>query len=799
MKFSENWLRTLVPIAWNREELVSRLTMAGLEVESLQAIGADLDAIVCARILEAAPHPGADRLRVCSVDAGGDAPVTIVCGAPNARDGLMAALAPPGSRLPDGRTIEAASLRGVESMGMLCSAQELGIDQDARGLIELPDSAKPGAPVATVLELPDAIIELKLTPNRSDCLGMEGLAAEVAALASLRWTAPPAAPVAATLGANDRSVARLDAGAACPRYLGRVVEGVDMHAESPGWMRRRLIRSGLRPVNAVVDISNYVLLETGQPTHAFDLTAVGEGLAVRWAVAGESLHLLDGRTVKLDAESLVVADARGPLALAGVMGGFDSRVTDSTTALLLEAAHFAPAAIAGRTRRFGLNSDAAHRFERGVDPELPRRAMERVTALVLEVCGGRAGPVSESCLDELLPAAATIRLRQSRVSRVLGIDPGREHIQAILQSLGMRVDPDAEGWMVRVPSRRFDLAIEEDLIEEVARVVGYDTIPARVPEGAISAPELASGRVDTALAADALRHRGYVEAINFSFLDAMLLKHWKLDAAGVRLANPLATDLAVMRTALLPGLVQALERNSTRQLARLRLFECGRVFHASADGGAPVETPRIAGCAMGSASREHWEGKSEPMDFFDLKGDVQQLMALSGAASSDFDFAPRDDTPAWLHPGQSAALTRDGRVLGWLGAMSPHLRAALDLDFSVWMFEFELDALLRRGLPQAGAISRFPSVRRDLAIIVPEGIPFARIEACVREAIGPLLQEVILFDRFVGPELPPGCKSVAIGLILQDPSRTLEDQDATGAVAAAVSALECGLRARLRG
>ncbi len=794
MKFSEKWLRSIVPIDLDRAQLIERLTMGGLEVESCQELGAGLEAILVGKLLSVDPHPAADRLRVCLVDIGGDAPLQVVCGAPNARVGLRAPLAPVGCRLPGGVEIKSAVLRGVESFGMLCSAKELGIDSDASGLLELPQDSTPGAVIGTVLGLPDAIMELKLTPNRADCFGMEGLAAEIGALSGRVWERPAVEPVAVT--AEAKVQAALHAGEACPRFLCRVIEGIDATAPTPAWMRERLLRSGVRPVNVVVDAGNYVMLETGQPTHAFDRAQVGEGLEVRWATAGEHLHLLDGHEVQLQADTLLVADANGPLGLAGVMGGMGSRVTAATRDVLLEAAHFAPSAIAGQARRFGLGSEAAHRFERGVDPELPARAIERLTELILDACGGKAGPVIESTTPSGPLRSAPIALRFARIGRVLGFSPLPREVEVLLGALGMRLETVPGGWTVTPPSRRFDLAIEEDLIEEIARIAGYDAIPARVPEGAISVPSLPEGRVEPAALADALRHRGYTEALNFSFVDAGMLRRWGLDSNAVTLANPLSAELSVMRTALLPGLLEALAKNVARQQPRVRMFEIGRVFARSAAGAAPIETLRIAGCATGGVSPQQWSVSMRDMDFHDIKGDVEQVLAVTGVAGRHRFVA---DAPCWLHPGRSAALHLAGRGIGWLGALSPALQRALGLDAETFVFEFDLDPLLERTLPRAMEPSRYPSVRRDLSLLVADGVPYAEIAACVHGAGGPLLRELVLFDRFVGADLPPGCKSVSIGLILQEPSRTLAEHDVVATVASVVAALERGLGARLRG
>jgi phenylalanyl-tRNA synthetase beta chain len=793
MKFSENWLRDLVAIDAPREALVERLTMAGLEVEGVETLGEGLVEVVIAEILAVESHPNADRLRVCRVSTGTDAmPVTIVCGAPNARPGLRAPLARPGARLPNGMAIRVASVRGVESHGMLCSASELGLSTDAAGLMELPADAPVGMPLAEWLGLPDASIELKLTPNRPDCLGMEGLAAEVAALfdAPRRAIEVPAAPVTS---ARTLPI-KIDAPAACPRYLGRVIEDVDPSRPTPSWMAERLRRAGIRSISAIVDCTNYVMLELGQPMHAFDLERIDEGIHVRMAGARERITLLDGREVELDPGFLVIADARGPLAVAGVMGGYGSRVTDATRHLFLESAHFAPDAITGRARKLGLHTDASHRFERGVDPALPERALERLTGLLLEVVGGRAGPVTRAEHVDALPARPSILLRRERLARVLGMAIPDVRVEAILRGLDMRTEAHAEGWSVMPPSRRFDLAIEEDLIEEVVRVHGYDAVPTRLPSGGgrIAAPT--ETRVPESVMRCVLTTRGYVEAINFAFVPSAWLEAWQLHDGAIALANPLSADLAVMRTALLPGLVDAVRRNLTRQQSRVRLFEVGRVFRAGADG--PVETDRVALAACGSAAAEQWGVRARPMDWYDLRGDVEHLLALLGTARADVRFEPASDP--WLHPGRAAVVLRDGREIGRVGVLHPGLAARLDLGVDVHVAEFDLEPLLARELPRATTVSPFPQVRRDLALIVADDLPFAALAALARRVAGTSLKDLILFDEYRGPGLPAGRRSLAIGLILQDDSRTLTDPDVDAVVAAVVHAAGAEFGATLR-
>ena len=793
MKFSENWLREIVAIDATHEALTERLSAIGLEVENVEAIGGPLDGVVVARIVSCAKHPEADRLQVCSVDAGGSEPVQIVCGAPNARPGLVAPLATVGATLPGGLQIKPAKLRGVESFGMLCSAKELGIDPDASGLLELPDDAPVGAALAGYLGLPDASIELKLTPNRADCFSIRGIAFDVAA--AFGSSVHPLVIETAPIASHAQIAITLDAGSDCPRYCGRVIENVDATAPTPVWMRERLKRSGIRPISMLVDVTAYVMLELGQPMHAYDADKLEGTIGVRRAHAGEAIKLLDQREVVLDSGFVVIADAAGPVGLAGVMGGWESRVTDATRNVFLEAAHFAPSAIVGRSRKLGMHTDAAHRFERGVDPELPPRAIERATGLIQSIAGGQAGTISESRLDADAVARPAVMLRRDRLARVLGMHVADAEVARILRALGMDVDVRADGWSVIAPSSRFDIAIEEDLIEEIARIHGYDAIPTAMPSGEIRIASASETRVSDADIRRQLAARDYREAINYAFVDAGLLAQWSLDAGAVALANPLSSDLGVMRTSLLPGLVQALRHNMARQQSRVRLFELGRVF-ALQEGAAPRETQRVAAVCCGNVSTEQWGEAARPLDFYDLKADLESLAALGGQ-DSGLRFLPASEP--WLHPGRSAEIWRGELRLGWIGHLHPRLLKALDLDTEVLAFELDIEPLAARAIPAAATLSRYPLVRRDLALVVPDAIPWATVETTLKSALGSLLREVRLFDVYRGAGLDPDTRSVAMGLILQDVSRTLTDHDADGVVAAAVAALgrECG--AVLRG
>lgn len=792
MKFSENWLREFVNPAADSAELCRRLTLAGLEVEAAQALGAGLAGVVVAEILACDKHPNADKLRVCQVAAGGEHRVQIVCGAPNARVGLKAPLAMVGAQLPNGMAIKSAALRGVESNGMLCSARELNLDADGAGLLELPADAPVGAPLADYLSLPDTAIELKLTPNRPDCLGLQGLAFDVAALFGLRANAAHIEPVAATI-ATQRSV-RLQAGADCPRYVGRVIAGVNAAAPSPLWLAERLRRSGIRPISAIVDVTQYVMLELGQPMHAYDDSRLHGDIRVRHARAGEPIALLDGNVHTLAADTVVIADEREAVGLAGIMGGNESRVTDATRDIFLEAAHFAPAAIMGRARKLGLHTDASHRFERGVDPELPCLAIERATRLIVDICGGQAGPAVHTHQDEFLRPHAAVSLRRERLARVLGIRVDDAEVERILAALDMRVEKTAEGWRATPPSRRFDIQIEEDLIEEVVRIHGYERVPTHAPSGELRLHLPPEAQIPHARLCAQLAARGYREAICYSFVAHDLLGKWGLAADAVALANPLSADLAVMRTSLLPGLMDALKHNLNRQQERVRLFETGKVFAGSGD--ALRQQPKIAAVACGRAVAENWSGDKRALDFFDIKADLESLLALAGPTRK-VTFAAADCP--WLHPGRSAQVTVDGVAAGVVGALHPRLLKALDLDDDVYAFEADLAAMATGAVPVAAPISAFPSLRRDIAVVVAEAVSYAAIESCVREAVGSQLTEVVVFDRYAGPNLGLGAKSLAIGLILQDDSRTLTLEDADSCVSRAVAALEREYQAKLRG
>ncbi len=791
MKFSEQWLREWVNPSVSTEELVHQLTMAGLEVDAVEPVAPEFQGVVIGRVARVEPHPDADKLRICQVDVGAEAALSIVCGAPNVYEGMHAPTAVVGATLPGDFRIKKAKLRGVESFGMLCSAKELGLSEASEGLMDLPSHSPVGQDIRDYLGLDDATIELGLTPNRSDCLGVAGIAREVGVLHGLEVTGPPMEPVVPATDATFPVV--LEAPADCPRYVGRVLRGVDPTRETPMWMKERLRRSGLRSLGPLVDVTNYVLLELGQPMHAFDLAKLSGSIRVRHASGAEKLLLLNGDEVTPEADTLLIVDDSGPLALAGIMGGEPSSVGDETTDIFLESAFFTPECLAGRARRYGLHTDSSHRFERGVSPDLQRRAMERATALLLDIVGGEAGPVIEVAAEEHLPKRNPIRLRAARVGRVLGaqVDPAR--IEAILTGLGMSVVAAAGEWQVTAPPFRFDIGIEEDLIEEIGRIVGYSSLPSTLPVGTLTMLSRPEAHTSLRRFKAALVDLGYQEAITYSFVDPKI--HSLLDPARqpVALANPISADMSVMRTTLWPGLVQALLHNVNRQQGRVRLFEAGLRFVPEA--GEVRQELVLAGIAFGPALPEQWATGTRMVDFFDLKGDLESIVALTGR-QGELIFSP-EENPV-LHPGQSASVSLGGEPIGWIGALHPGVEKALGVPGKVFVFEVRLDALQRGRLPTFAELSKFPAIRRDIAIVVDRGLPAERIMAAIRANAPETLQNLKLFDVYAGERIDPSRKSVAVGLTLQAQSRTLKDEEVDAAIKNIVESLKTEFGATLR-
>lgn len=770
MQFPESWLRSLVNPALDTAQLAHALTMAGLEVEALAPAAPPFNNVVVAEILSAEKHPDADRLRVCQVDVGEAAPVTIVCGAPNAAAGLKVPCARPGAKLP-GIEIKVAKVRGVESFGMLCSTRELGLEGAADGLMVLPADAPVGEDFRSWLNLDDTLITLKLTPNRADCLSLQGLAREVGAITGAEVRFPQIVEVAPSI--QDAVPLQVTASEACPRYLARVVRGIDAQAATPRWMAQRLERSGIRPLLAPVDITNYVLLELGQPMHAFALSRLNGGIEVRLARPGERLELLDGQVVELAPDMLVIADAGGPVALAGIMGGRPASVERVTVDVMLEAAFFAPAAIAGRARRLGLSTDSSHRFERGVDFGAIRQAMERATQLLLDICGGQAGPITEAVAE--LPWREPITLRLARLTRVAGIELDADQVARDLAAIGAGVERQGDRLVVTPPSFRFDLTIEEDLIEEAVRLFGYDNIPAQPP----AAPSRMLPQDETVLADDTLRQMmvdlDYQEVITYSFVDPAWETALDAGARPLLLANPIASQLSAMRTTLWGGLIETLRHNLNRQQARVRIFELGRVYVSLAE-----QPMRLGGLVYGDALPEQWGAPSRRVDFFDLKGDLERLFGHALDARGG-------EHPA-LHPGQCAELWADGRSIGWIGSLHPRLVQAFDLPAAPVLFELDSLALARRSLPRHAALSRFPQMQRDLAFVLDVHTPAGELLAALREAAADRVRSIEVFDDYRGKGVAENQKSLAIRVVMQDTERTLTDQEVDDAVQKLVDA-----------
>ena len=791
MKFSEQWLREWVDPQVSTAELAEQLTMAGLEVDAVEPVAPAFEGVVVGEVVDVQPHPDADKLRVCKVAVGEAEPLDIVCGAPNVYAGMRAPTALVGGELPGGLKIKKAKLRGVPSHGMLCSANELGLAENAEGLMDLPADAPVGTTLRDYLGLDDTTIELGLTPNRGDCLSIRGVAREAAVLNGLEPGGPALPPVAAVH--DETFPVQVEAADDCPRYVGRVVKGIDNRAATPLWMQERLRRCGLRSLGPVVDVTNYVLLELGQPMHAFDRGRLQDGIVVRRAGQGERLTLLDGQELELDGDSLVIADGAGAQALAGVMGGQATACTEATTDIFLESAFFAPMAVAGRARAFGLHTDSSHRFERGVDPDLQRQAVERATALLLEVAGGEPGPVIEVCDEARLPQRPTITLRAERLARVLGMAVPEEEVTTILGRLGLAVTAGEGGWQATPPAFRFDLAIEADLIEEVGRVHGYQRLPSTLPEVRVEPPAMPEARVGTARLRQALVGRGYQEAISYTFVDPDLQGRLDPEVEGLRLANPIASDMAVMRTTLWPGLVQAVQHNLNRQQERVRLFETGLVFEPGPDGLS--QRGALGGVLCGPAVPEQWGETARAVDFFDAKGDLEAVLAAGGEREA-FAFAAARH-PA-LHPGQAARIERDGQAVGWLGRLHPGLARELDVPEATFLFQVYLEPTVAGRLPRFDELSRFPANRRDLALVVGREVPAARVLASARQAAPAIVREVGLFDVYAGKGIEPGRKSLAIRLTLQENYRTLTDSEIDEAVATVVASLGRELGATLR-
>ncbi|NCT56583.1 MAG: phenylalanine--tRNA ligase subunit beta [Legionella sp.] len=791
MKVSESWLREWVNTPVAGAELAAQLTMAGLEVDEISPASGDFKQVVVGFVRTARPHPEANKLTICEVDAGFDAPLQIVCGASNVRANLKVALAIPGASLPGGMSIQKTELRGELSEGMICSSVELGLEATSDGILELPDDAPVGQAIEHYLKLNDQILTVELTPNRADCFSMRGIAREVAALNQCALNTPEVAVQNSSI--DDVCSVIIHAEDACPGYAVRLIRGVDRTAVTPLWMKERLRRAGIRSLNPVVDVTQYVMLEFGQPMHAFDAQKISGHVQVRMSQAGEKLTLLDGQEITLEAGVLLIADEHKPLAMAGIMGGSDSAVNGDTTDILLESAYFTPELIAGVARTYGLCTDASQRFERGVDPALHPLMLERATALLLDISGGNAGPVTWVHTKNYLPTV-TIAFNPARVQSLTGLVVSKARMQSMLEALGMTVDaPEDAQWHVSVPSYRFDLRLDVDLVEEIARLHGYGNLRPEPTVGALQAGTISPFHRQSRAVSRVLCARGYHEVITYSFVDPAVQEVFYPDVATKTLVNPLSSELASMRVGLWPGLISALLRNASRQQGAMKCFETGVVFDMQ--GEQLKERAMLAGLMTGETGSLNWSEPTRVYDFYDLKGTVEALFAdITGAGK--LTFSP--EALSALHPGKSARIMLGERAVGWMGALHPALAEVFGLDTEVLLFEIKLDAFEATQTPLYRAISKYPQVQRDLSLLVDQTISASQIETVVRRKSAELLKAFHVFDHYTGTSIPENKKSLGIALILQDEHRTLTEQDITPLMENVMAALESELGIHVR-
>ncbi|BBT50325.1 phenylalanine--tRNA ligase subunit beta [Acinetobacter baumannii] len=791
MKISENWLRTWVNPAIDSDTLSDQLTMLGLEVDELAPVAKPFTGVVVGEVLTVEQHPDADRLRVTTVNIGSGEPLQIVCGAPNVRAGMKAPVATIGAILPGDFKIKKGKLRGVESQGMLCGASEIDLEDKIDGLLELPADAPVGVNIREYLKLDDNVIDISITPNRGDCFSIRGIAREVAVINQLQMNEPEIKSVDATITDEKKVVINTDG---APRYLGRVIKNVNVKAATPEWMEQALARSGIRTHSILVDITNYVLMELGQPMHAFDLAKIEGTVHVRQAKPKEKLQLLNDQEVELQDDVMVIADDQKALAIAGIMGGLASSVTDDTTDIFLESAFFAPLAIAGRARRFGLHTDSSQRYERGVDFELPLIAMNRASQLIQELAGGEFGPITVAEKSDLLPKREAIELKQAQVDQLLGYKVAAEFITDALTRLGCEVTVQADGeWSVVPPSHRYDMAIYQDLIEEVARIDGYDNIQISLPSMDVQLAKY-QDRFEIAQLRQTVVTLGYQEAISFSFADAKLEKQLNPQVSPLMLANPISSDLAAMRSTLLSSLIPCVQYNLNRQQSRVRFFELGLRFdYQNANSIQDLrQIPTLALVAVGSREPESWHAKPQPMDFFDFKGEVEEILA-AGRVKVEY---VRSERP-WLHPGQSAEILVDGQSIGYLGRLHPSLENELDLS-TTWVAELDQAAVLQSYVSNFTELSRFPSVRRDIALLISDNINVRDIQQLIEKTGGELLDSTWLFDVYTGQGVEEGKRSLAFALLWQHPSRTLEDAEIKSGMDNIIQVLENTYQATLR-
>jgi len=792
VKITFSWLREFTPLNVTPAELAAQLTLAGLEVESVAPVAPPFSGVLVGEVIDSGQHPDAEKLSVCQVTTDGNNRLQIICGASNVRAGLKVAVATIGAQLPGNISIKRAKLRGLESNGMLCSARELGLGEEYEGIMELAASLPLNRDVREALDLDDTVLEVAATPNRGDCMSVFGIARDYAAAQDRRYLKYKVASVEAAHSAVFP--VNIEAAAGCPIFASRLIRGVKPEAQSPGWLRERLRRVGINSISPIVDVTNYVMIELGQPLHAYDSTRLAGKITVRAAKPNERIRLLDDQEYLLDPDFLVIADSSGAIGLAGVMGGLGTAIGDATTEVLLEAAHFTPAAVAGRARRLGLFTDAAQRFERGVDPSLPAIALERATALLLQIAGGEPGPTQVTLASGPSESSEEwVRLRRSRLTRLLGASVPDSEVQALMMAISERVELEPEGWRVLRPPHRFDLRIEADLIEEVARLRGFDSIA----ESHAIAPQIAGFATETRLSngrlLTAIVDRGYREAITYSFVDPAVQHLLFPDTPRLALLNPISAELSEMRVSLWSGLILACRENLRRQQSRVRLFEIGNKFELSQTGLSEIET--LSGIATGARWPEQWGSAREPLDFYDVKADLLDVLARTGDARAVRFEA---DSLKCLRPGRAARIFRGAVPIGWLGELHPQLVKALNLTNTVFLFDLEIESSFKANTLQFKKISVFPSVRRDLAVVVDEGVPLAVLQENVTVSASGLLSELRVFDVYRGPGIETGRKSIALGLILQDSSRTLTDVDADAVVTAVVARLRDVLSATIR-
>ena len=792
MKISESWLREWVNPDLNTESLGYQLTMLGHEINNIVKEGHNIEDLIVAEVISVSKHPNADKLNLCKVDDGSGIFIDVICGAPNVTKGMKTILIKPGLKLPNGIKIKKTKIRGITSNGMLCSESEIGLAGNSDGIISLPSKTKSGSKIYDILGLPDSIFDLDLTPNRGDCFSVLGIARDVAAVTTIRlkdYENTEKTPITI----DDTYSVRLIEPNICPRFVGRVIRGINVNAKTPMWMSERLRRSGLRSISPVVDITNYVMLELGQPLHAYDLKALKGPIKPRMSKSNESLQLLDEKTVTLDGNTIVITDDTGPIGIAGIMGGLKTAVTPETTDIFLESAFFPQHLIAGRARKYGMHTDASIRFERGVDPSVQAIAIEKASSLLVEIAGGLIGPLSDQSFDDSLPNQSKINLKKNQIYKILGIKINDKEIEKILNNLNMKVVSTSEGWSVLPPKYRFDISIEADLIEEIARIHGYDSIPSIDYSSKNPLNSSTESKIDLETIATTLISRDYQEVLTYSFISPHIDKLFSNIKSKLILNNPISSEMSVMRSSLWPGLFTSAVTNIARQQERIRFFEISKSFHGNAS--EPTEVLRIAGLVTGLRVPEQWGDKSELVDFYDIKSDIEALLSLSSKAD-EINYLPVKH--AALQPGQSAEIFRNKESIGFIGKLHPKIIKEFNLKKDIYLFELDAEKTIKSNLPSAKSISKFPTIRRDIAIIVSEDISADNLIEFATASAPKVIRNIHIFDVYRGQGIEKGRKSIAMGLILQETSRTLTDEDADNIVSSVLKILKNQFKAEIR-